>query len=370
MYLLTCVVFALLAFYDVFILKRQDRKLFNFLSAISILWLTFHDGFRWGIGTDWINYYEYFNNCTTQFSDSEFEIGYVILNKAIRNLTENYSVFLIIHAIIVYVLLSRTILKYSVNPLFSFFLLYCIMLTYLGMNRQYIALAICLYSIKYVFSREILKFLISVTVAFLFHKSAIMFLIVYFINKEISAKYYLSILIIISGISISGIINSLPLGLFYFLGNDIGSKSEFYMNSDFLQTNSLSIALGILKRSIWLILAFVYGNRIKNKNEYYTLFLNIYFLSTIIYLLFNNTVLQIIVARGIIYFNIAEIFIIPYLISIFKNNASRKIIFLLIIIYGWIIIEKGFNFYKNDLGIDIFRPYNSILTNPTYNAYK
>ena len=366
MYTFTFALMGFFAYEEVFQKHKKYHILFFF---ISILWLIFHDGFRWGVGTDWNNYYNFFNNCLIG-EDAGMEIGYVLFNKAVRSVTENYSVFLVLHAIIVYGLISRSILKYSVHPLFTFFFLYCMMLTYLGMNRQYIAFGICIFSYKYIFERRFVPFVLCIVTAFLFHTSSLMFLIAYFLNKEFPKKYLLGLFFSAVLISALGVINRLPLNLFFLLNNSIGDKLSFYAESDFLRTNIFITILALAKRSIWVILAITYKSGIKNKDENYNFFFNMYFVGTLIYILFNGTVLQVVVARGLLYFNIAEIFLIPYLLSVFKEGFTKNVMFFIIAVYGLLMIEKGINFYKEDLGVDIFRPYNSVFMDDAYDAMK
>lgn len=64
--------------------------------------LVFQDGFRWETGTDWDPYHNFFEELTIseQPEDSEFDIGYVWFTYFIRTLTDNYTVFLTIYAIL------------------------------------------------------------------------------------------------------------------------------------------------------------------------------------------------------------------------------------------------------------------------------
>ncbi|WP_025145038.1 EpsG family protein [Pedobacter jeongneungensis] len=365
MYIFTFSLLGLFAIDDVFLKKGKYAMAFFFFAIVLLI---FHDGLRWGIGTDWNIYREYFEDCLDNNRDN-FEIGYMLLSQAIRIFTSNYSVFLVVHAIIVYGLISKSIFRFAVNPLFSIFFFYCIMLTYLGMNRQYISFAICIYSYKFIFDKKIINFLACIAIAFLFHKSALFFIFAYFLNREFKNKYLISILGTVLIISLFGLMNKLPLDIFFLFSESIGDKVTFYAESNFLTTNVFLTILALLKRSIWIMLAVAFRSRIKNMDAHFNFFFNLYFIGAIIYILFNNTILQVVVARGVLYFNIAEIFLIPYILTIFKNDFTRKLVFILVAIYGMLTIQKGMNFYKEDLGFDIYRPYNSVLWDSNYNAY-
>lgn len=352
------------AFDDVY-LKRKKYHLLFF--ALAIAWLIFHDGFRWGIGTDWDSYHDYFVNCLDS-TDEGFELGYTLLNKGIRLLTENYSVFLVLHALIVYLLISRSVFKYGVNPLLSIFYFYCIMLAYLGMNRQYISFAICIFSYKYIFERRPIAFLSCVALALLFHSSSLIFVFAYFLNREFKTKFLLLIFGVVFMISILGLMNKLPLGLFFLVSESVGDKLTFYSESNAVSNSVLFTILALLKRSIWIVIALVYKNHIKNKDQHFNFFFNLYFVGALIYILFNNTILQMVVARGILYYNVGEIFLVPYVLTVFKDDITKKLMFVALLAYAWLTIEKGLTSYQTDLGYDIFRPYNSVLIDNKYNA--
>ncbi|HCE47565.1 MAG TPA: EpsG family protein, partial [Prevotellaceae bacterium] len=116
------------------------QKYVSRIFFFSLCWLVLHDGLRWFIATDWDVYYRFFRYCLLVKGDAVyFEPGYVLLNKIVRTVTDQYTVFLLLHAVIVYSLIGSTIYKYAAYPLLSLALLYAMMLGYLGMNRQYIA---------------------------------------------------------------------------------------------------------------------------------------------------------------------------------------------------------------------------------------
>ncbi|TDX00067.1 EpsG family protein [Dinghuibacter silviterrae] len=353
----------LFAFYDLFL--KSGKYYFVYICFV-VAWLIFHDGFRWGVGTDWEVYHNYFSECLDR-TEEGFEPGYVLLSKAIRSITDNYSVFLIVHAIIVYSLVSYTIIKYSVSPLLSYFLFYCIMLTYMGMNREYISFAICVFSFRFILERRIWPFLLCIFVAFWFHLTAIMFVFAYFLNRPISTKVMIWVLGAAVAISLSGILNKLPLNL-VLVGGAVGDKLDFYSSSYSLETNMLATFLGLLKRCIWVCLAMFFRKGIKNMDDRFNFVFNLYFIGTVVYVIFNNSILQIVVARGLIYYNIAEIFLVPYLVSIFAKGITQRVFFSLICIYCWLVMQKGMNFYKENLDVDIFRPYNSVLVDDQYDA--
>lgn len=333
---------------------KINSKMYMFVFLLFV----FHDGLRWEVGTDWTPYYEYFNEVSfNNYSIARFEIGYEFINKFVKLFTNQYTVFLLFHAIVVYTLIFYNFKKYSVYPILSLYLYYTMQLPYLGANRQFLAFAIIVFSFYWLVNRNIFGFYLLLFVAFLFHKSSLMFVFAPVLLYDYNIKIYVIILSIAILISLSGIVNKLPLKLFFLLGDDVGAKMNLYTALD--SSNSfIFTVLSIFRKSIWFfILLLVESKLVKNRN--FLLFKNMYFISLFFYLLFNNTILQQVVGRGLMYFNISEIFIIAYILYTLKNNVSKLIIVVLILMYGFINMQKGINYYKMASGVDIFRPYKT-----------
>lgn len=364
LYIFTFLILLLSSIIESFEIKKISKTLFVFL----IFYLIIHDGMRWEIGTDWKNYNEYFNNCLNSGSNTmSFSIGYVIINVLVRTISDSYTLFLFVHAFIVYGLLAYSIYRLSPKPIFSLLLYYGMMLPYLGMNRQIIALVICLFSLLFLLKEEKKKFILGVIIASLFHTSCLLFLVALFLRKEIKTNYLIISLTTVIVLALFGLVNKLPLNIIYIFASDDPmstiNKIGFYAENNFLDTNIIFTVLAIFKRLIWLIITFFIIRYTKLKNNKLILFFNLYFFGSLVYILFNNTILQIIVARGLIYFNIFEIFVISYILLLNRNILFRTIIISTLTVYSYIGVLKGFNFYKEDLGEDIFRPYKSILSN-------
>lgn len=119
---------------------------------------------------------------------------YILLNKIIGLFTCNNRVFIIITSFIGLIGPYFFIKKYSKNYLISVILF--IVLGLYSYNffviRQTIAMSIALFGIKYVEEKKFPEFLVITVIAALFHKTIILFLLIYFIgNKKIDKKYLL-----------------------------------------------------------------------------------------------------------------------------------------------------------------------------------
>jgi len=239
------------------------------------------------------------------------------------------------------------------------------MLPYLGMNRQYITLAISIFTLRYIVNEEYLKAFIIISIAFIFHSSIILFIPVLFLNFKISTKIIIYGLIISILISISGLLNSIPQSLFYIFGETIKNKAINYISNPEASANVKIIftTLGIIKRLFWLLIILKYRKILEQKTPYFNLMFNMYFIGTFFYLIFNNSIFQIIIERGLIYYNISEIFLIPLLLLLSRNTTTKIIIIMMIVFYCIITQVKGLNGYQITGYDDIFRPYKGIFIN-------
>lgn len=156
---------------------------------------------RWERGTDWSPYYEYFISIQSidLGSNDRFELGYKYLNYIVNLISDNYTVFLAICALIVYAFQKKAILNFSFLNLkrsinqdvnlkyeneYPMTMLLIIWTLYLGnvfVVRSTIAYIILFFSIIYIRERRLLLFLVFVTIAALFHRSAIIFLPAYYL---------------------------------------------------------------------------------------------------------------------------------------------------------------------------------------------
>ena len=345
--------------------QHAQKRWYKVLGIIAILWLVVHDGLRWAVGTDWHEYYSYFISCLSLSNLGEqFEVGYVFLNKAIRLLTNNYTVFLLIHAIIVYLLIRSSVFKFSPLPFVSLCLFYCLMLGYLGMNRQYIAFAIMIFSYQYILDKKLLSFLIAMAVASLFHASVLIFLPAYFLKNYISSNTVFISIIAAFIVSFSGIIDSISIVFFDLFGEQTAAKLHHYyalQSSEHGESiNIVNTIFALSKRMGLIILTLMLFKPNERNQPYFNFFFNLYFIALLIYIVFNGSFLQVVIGRGLMYYNIAEIFLIPFVILKFKKGFSQIVLLLLFIGYGWIMIQRGFDYYK-ERGKEAFRPYRSVL---------
>lgn len=240
-----------------------------------------------------------------------FEYGYLYFSRIISSFLANDRLLIFIVGFIIIFIFSYFFYKYSQMIWLSFFLFISLMFfgTSLNLLRLFIAVSICLISIKYIINRNLIKFLLLVVIAYLFHTSAIIFVLLYPLSKVKISIRYLSILFVLGvffylfgGVLLNNIISRLHYVRY---ASDIGSGDG---------TGMLILLLTIL------ITALLFKkNNIVQEDPYFNLWIHMILLS----LLFNILSLHLwIAARLMWYFKPAMLIILP---NMFASIKDKKI---------------------------------------------
>ncbi len=354
----------------IFGLLDLNKKLSDLLRNSIILFLyiiiVLQIGLRWETGTDWLPYLENFDK-TEDLSIllinafAGIEIGYGFFVLVVKKIVDNYSFFLIIHSIIFYWIIFLFTKKYSPYFFVSLIFFYSTNLGLVGSNRQLIALVLCLISISFVFKKNFMLFFLTVIAAALFHMTAIIFLIYYFLNQNFKRIYILFILLICFLIGKT----NLPFIFFSKFGGVFGelttSKTMAYTDGarTNMDENSLSI-FGLLKRLFFIVLFTLNYSFLSKKLYYYKVLYNGYFFGLALYFLFSSSLL-ILVNRGSLYFNIMESFLISCQFIIFYKSKDKTIIYFVLFLVSIIFIFQSVSAYP-----DLFDPYKSLFYNTDF----
>lgn len=333
---------------------------------IVYLILVLQVGLRWQTGTDWNPYLLHFKTFSffavpNHPSNNLFEFGYILLVWIVKLITNQYSIFLLIHAIIYYLLIFKSFQRYSPYFYSSLMLFYSLSIGIMGSNRQLIALAICLYALRYIIEKKTINFFLLIFLAINFHFTAILFIIYYFINREIKLVPLISIIVV------AFIIGKyqLPVLTFSYVGNLIGGiaaqKAVIYLSGakDALSEFKLSI-IGLFKRLIFLSIFYYNRKRISEELSYYNIMLNGYIVGIVFYFLFATSLL-IMVSRGSIFFNVMEPLLISSQLCLFKRKGNRVIIIAVLLVFSLLFFFQSITGYP-----ELFLPYKGIFINTNF----
>lgn len=340
--------------------KRFSQGFFFFIIIIFFI-LSF---IRWETGTDWDNYYFPFQRIKIPWESltdeySNFELGMMFLYNLAKTLSNSYTMMLFIEGLILYSTLSYAITKYSIYPIFSILMYYTMSLAGIFFVRQNIAMCILLCAIPYIINRKFIKFCLVVIIASLIHRTALFFLIAYplfYKYYDLKRILFLLIFFTIIGIAIGKILiiylSSLNLGI-------ITAKLNAYLlagsNESYTTYSATSVLIrGLINRSFLIVLYLSILEKYRIKDKILNGFINLNLLGVIFYVIL--TPISFSLGRITAYFDIIQIFILPYLLK--KSNYYTKHIFLIIL-----TLYLGFRLFIIISSFpDEYIPYKTILT--------
>lgn len=297
------------------------------------------------------------------FAGDRFEIGFIFYLKLLHYISDNPAVLLIVTAIIVYPIFVWFIRKYSNDYILSVLLFFYLGYydTTLNIMRQIIAFAIIMIAFDAMMRHKWLSFILLVILAFLFHKSAMIFMLsplaYLLINKKWLLNYTLIFAIIIYISSSAILVYTFNAGIIhdYYEGSEYFDKGKIAPIINCLMIFCIIIGeFFVRSKKKSLNMGFEQGNSLKSNAEELFLVLMIFgFLILIISIKFA------ILFRVAYYFTMFQIVLIPLIISNIKNKHNRQIIKRTVIgiaiIYYFVTIiyrpewNNAFNYHFNSL---------------------
>lgn len=316
--------------------KNADKLFLSIAFFQLFLFLALRDK---NVGTDLKNYIPFFWNTSvlpwSDISVINFEIGFKIYNMIISTIFGyKVQIFLAITAFICLIGVINYIKKNSKNYLLSIFIYITFnfyIFTFSGL-RQAIAMSILMLSFEFVKKRKFVKFLLMVILASLFHKSALIFLVVYFIaNVKINKKY------IVYATSIAAILFIFKSFIVDIMIN-LGGYSVY---ADVAGGDGYTLLFTFIIMFIFSMLSY------KNVDKENAIWYNCLLIAIYIQILATANAS---ISRLVNYFSIVIIVLLPNVIESIPSKSKRILIKMLVI-----ILLTGFYIYSlNNL---IYNPY-------------
>jgi transmembrane protein EpsG len=343
----------LILFWSVLLLKTNisnDKTKKLYCAIVAVQWI-FISGFRdWSVGADTWNYYRKFqdikdvpwktivSNCWN-YLFNELEVkdpGYDFLQKAFQIFSSDYQMWLVFIAIVFTGLMARWIYKYSSMPEISFLIYSVLFYAFFSItgHRQTLATALIFFlGYEYAKKREFLKFVIVAFIAFMLHKSSIIFIIYFIIaNISISSIYVLCVLVVIAGAGFLGKQLYAPIAL-------LMGFSEEQINYDGSSATTYATVLLLLCVIALCMYPWIKKQRVDNKNLYNMLFLTMG--STV--LLFHQQGFM----RIQQYFSLVIMIVVPEMIKVVDKNYRLLVyIFIVVFLIGYLVmLQPKYSFY-------------------------
>ncbi len=271
------------------------------------------------IGTDLVRYipwYSFWGELSWpefffEYNQKDCEIGYIIFNKLLYCIHKSPRILLVAVAAIAVGFTAVSIYRYSSMAWLSFFM-YITMGLYIkpfSTLRQAVAMGVILLSYKYVKQNEFIKFLLVVLAAGLFHKTALCFILVFFLSKIRISKTYL-------GLMLAADVVFLVFGkeILTFLAKLVHYESYIKRIGSGNGGGMLLIHISILI----LVLMVIRGTKEEMGLEIHCLLLAI---------MFNVLALQMGVAdRIMVYYDMVLLFTMPRTIRLIKERQMRNLV--------------------------------------------
>ncbi|WP_421716482.1 EpsG family protein [Arcobacter arenosus] len=253
-------------------------------------------------------------------------------------------VFFVLYTVLLWIFFFKGTYKFQfLLPLILFFVITDGLLFWSeNAIRQAMALMIFFYSLQYIIDRKILKYLLILVIASLFHESVLLMFPLYFLNslrfntKIIFSLYILSIFTYQYNFFIADILNetisslNIKFGLF-----------SSYVSREILTTASKEVVASGVGIIVAILTNLYILYRSKSVLEEYPLF-NIYYILFAIFIISNNIFFgSDLIGRTLVYFKIALIVVLPLSIY-FSRNRFEKWIGISIMSLHYIIFFGGF----------------------------
>ncbi len=328
----------------------------NALISGIVIFLILFAGLRWNVGLDFGTYQVGYETVRSGDLNISAEPSLVFLLYFAPNLTAVFLVYAFFSITYTVKYLKQNSVYFFVSLMLFFsniFLRYD-----MGIMRQGLALAITLYSIKYAEKREFAKFIFFVFFAALFHSSAFMFLVVYFVvDKKFSLTTYFSLTVLSAIVGLTNIWKYL-LKLISYLPIPMMEKYiNHYMSGKYID---VTISFSDAKTALLLLIFVIYLSKCNDSSfkAKYRALVNIYFLGTCVSYAFKSFLT--LSDRGADYFCIVEILLLPAILKQMNSKGIRTILMVLICAYAFRNVYYYSNYVSTSWMNAAYLPYTTV----------
>lgn len=317
---------------------------------IAILLILF-SGLRYNVGVDYHSYLSMFERILYWNSKKE-DLGLVVICEIAKFLGGTPQMVFLFLSSITITLFFLFIKKNSLNRDVSWIIFISFGTFFLGslnLVSQYVAIAIFAYSINFIKEKKVVFYIIGITIASLFHLSAVVLLPMYFLRLKLKIKHYLGL-----------------IAIFVFLLNSIEylisfTKYAIYLDPRWAKTMNNDRSFILTAIFILLSLLVVLSRRkIENIKDNH-IFVNMAFVSLILILgsLIAPYIPNMFFYRINNYFMIGYLIVIPMYIRV--GGVLDKLFFFLIILfmysyYMFTIFSRGekYNLTPYNFNLELF----------------
>lgn len=327
---------------------EQLRSTYWTFSSLSALPFILVSVFRYRVGTDWTFVYEpymyYINHGINEFSEK----GFTLIYRVIGFFTDDAWWAIAFVGLLTMIFFFLAICQQSVMMPFSILLFFITNKYFTSLNqiRQMLAMAIFVYSLKYIFRRNWNAYFFWNLLGATIHTSSYMYLPVYFLYG-VRATPRRSITFLTVAILGMPILIKLSTLIARF------TRYAWYLDSAFNQNNFY--LLGFLVTLFFTLLHVFYLVRFPEQDTEFEFMTNMLVISTVLLLLSVNMSQVLRVSEGL---SIVQLFSFPKMLK--KENDDRMWIFVWLTIVGIYTVKLWYDVYVNKW-YDVL-PYHTVFT--------
>lgn len=291
--------------YSPYVSNSNNKNEIRFLISFFVyLLVVFFIGFRFESGgPDWIAYKQFFDyiepvtkiytsNYWQNLSSHGFEPLFKIYASIIKAFSSNYIYLNLLSAVISFYVLFKFYHKATIYPIIAIFLYFCSysLLGDMTVVRQILAVSIFIFSLDDVKDRNFFSFSIKISFAILFHYSAFILILFYFVYPLLNYRRFTCIsafLLIFLFIFFGGFTTVLIKSLSFVFS--FNSALTFKLTQYLKEASAAETTLGVgfFERSILFIACILFKDKIiKRFDGYGSLIINLFMFNYLISLVF------------------------------------------------------------------------------------
>jgi len=346
------IIFIIIVFFAILEVLNLEKEISQYFPWIVLFILLCVAGFRYETGVDWRIYASMFQTTATIdeittplgreqiFSTPDY--NYCLLISIIKYFGGSIQTVFFVVSLITYIFLYKSLVFFSDGKTTSLLIYFSLLFFVLDMSgmRQSLALSMFFYSIRYIYDRNLLKFILLIMLAASFHWSAYLLLCLYFIiGRHFSTKvlvlfFVTSLMIYLLRISWFNIFID---KIAPFLGDLVfATKLLFYSRNETAEAGralNLNTILNIFFYISTLSLLLYFRPQLEKNSKYFNIFLNIYICQIFTFFcLFEFAEMS---ERLRLYLMLGNIIVLPSLIFLFYLNAERILIFVYVLAFSF-----------------------------------
>lgn len=302
---------------------QKKKKMLTYIGLLLPILLA---GFRYKVGTDFVTYMslqqKYGRLPLNSMFNAEVEPIFIIFSK-ISYLLDMPQLVFILYALFTIYFVYKAVEKlnlniennYNIGWVF-FVYLFSYYLTSFNIMRQGLAISIVIYAFTYIVEKKIVKYILTVLLAILCHKTAIIILPVYFIydnKRSVKKQMLICILFLLLVINFENI--------FTYITN-ISMFEKYSSYNMHINSNNKTVILNIIISSIYII----NFKKLIEKNNDNKFYVTLYVIGCILTVLgYKSPYLK----RIADYFLVSSIYLTPELI-LAQNNIKDRVLYTII----------------------------------------